>query len=301
MTHIRPVPTLMLLAIPLATSHASDYLYDGEAFFCSTTCNSFASLGGETGGSDNAVNSDVAGVIDLPIQPDGTFEFGVIPQGPIGSNCGFEPAIDDVLFSFSFTNAGAPLCPDPENPDLECTTNNVNPLVVDNNSAVVFGEGSVDADGNLTSGRLHFTFTVAPPLCNNSVGIEFNLSDASFTGDLFNGAIRFLEGTGQFAGPDSDSDGVADANDNCTLTANPDQRDSNGDGYGNACDTDLNGDCVTNVVDLGLLRSLFFSMNEDADFNGDGMVQIVDLGIMREAFFQPPGPSGLDGACESGE
>jgi Thrombospondin type 3 repeat len=38
--------------------------------------------------------------------------------------------------------------------------------------------------------------------------------------------------------PDRDSDGVPDANDNCPSVANPDQRDSNRDGKGDACQPD---------------------------------------------------------------
>jgi hypothetical protein len=91
---------------------------------------------------------------------------------------------------------------------------------------------------------------------------------------------------------DSDGDGVPDANDNCTLLSNPDQRDSNGDGFGNLCDPDLDNDGVVNTVDLGLLRLAFFSDDADADFNGDGVVNFLDLGIMRQFFFLPPGPAG---------
>ena len=92
---------------------------------------------------------------------------------------------------------------------------------------------------------------------------------------------------------DTDSDGVPDTDDNCTLVANPAQIDSNGDGFGNLCDADLNNDNVVNVVDLGLLRAVFFSNDADADLDGDGVVNVVDLGLMRQAFFGPPGPSGL--------
>jgi Zn-dependent metalloprotease len=43
---------------------------------------------------------------------------------------------------------------------------------------------------------------------------------------------------------DSDSDGVADAQDNCPLTSNPDQTDTDSDGKGNVCDADDDGDGV---------------------------------------------------------
>ncbi|MEO1574431.1 MAG: hypothetical protein AAFU65_05670, partial [Pseudomonadota bacterium] len=56
---------------------------------------------------------------------------------------------------------------------------------------------------------------------------------------------------------------------------------------------DLNNDGIVNVIDLGILRTVFFSNDPDADFNGDGVVNFVDLGIMRSRFFQPPGPAGL--------
>ncbi len=99
-------------------------------------------------------------------------------------------------------------------------------------------------------------------------------------------------------GVDSDSDGVVDAVDNCVLSANPDQTDSNADGYGNACDADLNDDCIVNATDLGLLRTVFFTADADADFTGDGIVNASDLGVMRATFFTPPGPSGLTTTCD---
>ncbi|MEO1574512.1 MAG: thrombospondin type 3 repeat-containing protein, partial [Pseudomonadota bacterium] len=92
---------------------------------------------------------------------------------------------------------------------------------------------------------------------------------------------------------DSDGDGVVDNQDNCTEEPNADQRDTNGDGYGNVCDADLNNDGIINVVDLGRLRAVFFTGDPDADFNGDGVVNVVDLGIMRAGFFGAPGPSGV--------
>ena len=88
----------------------------------------------------------------------------------------------------------------------------------------------------------------------------------------------------------SDGDSVPDDLDNCLLIDNEDQRDTDGDGFGNACDADLNNDGVINVVDLGLLRSVFFTNDPNADLNGDGVVNVVDLGILRAQFFGEPGP-----------
>ncbi len=79
--------------------------------------------------------------------------------------------------------------------------------------------------------------------------------------------------------------------DNCMGIDNPDQRDTDGDGYGNMCDPDLNNDGAINFLDLGILKSVFFSSNADADLNGDGAVNFLDLGIMKSMFFGAPGPN----------
>ena len=100
------------------------------------------------------------------------------------------------------------------------------------------------------------------------------------------------------SGVDTDGDGVLDADDNCTLASNVEQIDSDADGFGNACDADLNNDNIVNFADLGIFRLAFFgnpnsdNWNPDADFNGDGNVGFIDLGLMRTYFFGPPGPAG---------
>ncbi|MEQ6340462.1 MAG: dockerin type I domain-containing protein [Gammaproteobacteria bacterium] len=100
---------------------------------------------------------------------------------------------------------------------------------------------------------------------------------------------------------DSDSDGVPDYADNCLKIPNPDQLDSDGDGYGNICDGDLNNDNMTNSLDLGLFKRAFgptSTANDDlkdaADFNGDRRVNSLDLGTFKKLFGLPPGPSGLN-------
>jgi hypothetical protein len=95
------------------------------------------------------------------------------------------------------------------------------------------------------------------------------------------------------AGFDADVDGPLDGEDNCIETANADQRDTNGDGFGNACDPDLDDNGIVNFVDLGIMRSVFFQVDDDADLNGDGRVNFGDLAVLKQYFFQPPGPSGI--------
>ncbi|MFK7888404.1 MAG: hypothetical protein AB8G16_16200 [Gammaproteobacteria bacterium] len=41
----------------------------------------------------------------------------------------------------------------------------------------------------------------------------------------------------------------------------------------------MNNDCIVNVVDLGLMRTQFFSDADDPDLNEDGVVNVADLGL----------------------
>ena len=96
-----------------------------------------------------------------------------------------------------------------------------------------------------------------------------------------------------FVPPDADADGVPDTTDNCVLVSNPDQRDTNGDNFGNLCDADLNDDCSVNFPDLNLFKSVFFGNDPDADLDGDGTVNFADLELVKQQFFGSPGPSAL--------
>ena len=93
--------------------------------------------------------------------------------------------------------------------------------------------------------------------------------------------------------PDTDGDGVVDTQDNCTLAPNPNQRDTDADGFGNFCDADLNNDLTVNLSDFSLFRSAFGTADADADFNGDGSVNLSDFSIFRSLFGSAPGPSGI--------
>jgi uncharacterized repeat protein (TIGR03806 family) len=92
---------------------------------------------------------------------------------------------------------------------------------------------------------------------------------------------------------DTDSDQADDARDNCVTIANTDQRDTNDDGFGNACDADLNNSGgLVNFADLAVFRAAFGTSNADADFNGSGgLVNFGDIAIFRSLFGKPPGPA----------
>ena len=94
---------------------------------------------------------------------------------------------------------------------------------------------------------------------------------------------------------DADNDTVCDDIDNCTLVSNLAQRDTDGDGYGNFCDADLNGDLQTDLSDFSLFRIAFSTTEDpDADFDGSGSVDLTDFSLFRVMFGSPPGPSGLN-------
>ena len=101
---------------------------------------------------------------------------------------------------------------------------------------------------------------------------------------------------------DTDGDGVPDARDNATEVANPDQRDTDGDGYGNVVDPDLDDNGVVTASDATLFAAAFGQAVPAgdtgpiaaADFDGNGFVTASDARMFAEFFGGAPGPSFVD-------
>ncbi|MEM6639454.1 MAG: hypothetical protein AAF610_06095 [Pseudomonadota bacterium] len=132
---------------------------------------------------------------------------------------------------------------------------------------------------------------------NQSGTLFHSIAFASTSGETQDYLEFFSEFTLTAISEDTDGDGIDDELDNCSRIDSIDTRDADEDGIGNLCDTDLNNDCTTNFLDLGILRSQFFSPDPVADFNGDGTVNFVDLGVLRQNFFSAPGISGTPNIC----
>ena len=80
-------------------------------------------------------------------------------------------------------------------------------------------------------------------------------------------------------GEDSDGDGVPDSSDNCRLTPNPFQGDTDSDGYGNWCDCDLDNNEVVGMSDYSSFCSAWQTSDPHSDFDCDGIVGMSDYGI----------------------
>lgn len=80
------------------------------------------------------------------------------------------------------------------------------------------------------------------------------------------------DGLGDVCDPDADNDGILDETDNCPLTANADQADNDSDGLGDVCDGDDDNDGVLDLQD----NCPFKANSDQADVNNNGIGDVCD-------------------------
>ena len=100
------------------------------------------------------------------------------------------------------------------------------------------------------------------------------------------------DGTGDACDPDLDGDGINNDDDNCAALSNPEQVDSDGDGEGDACDEDTDGDGVLNESDNCPDTSNVGQADLDNDGIGDECDEDIDGdGVLNEDDEFPNDPS----------
>ena len=97
---------------------------------------------------------------------------------------------------------------------------------------------------------------------------------------------------------DTDGDGIPDDTDNCPCVSNALQIDTDGDGYGNRCDADLNNDGTVNAPDFGMFAFTYGLCEGDVNYNpdanltadsGDVCVNAPDFGVFAYYYSNPVG------------
>lgn len=108
------------------------------------------------------------------------------------------------------------------------------------------------------------------------------------------------DGLGDACDDDMDGDGAPNAADNCPAAANPAQEDLDNDGLGNACDQDDDGDAVADAID----NCPSLPNTGQTDLDSDGLGDLCDPDIDGDGVCNPssapsaPGCSGSDN-CSS--
>ena len=97
---------------------------------------------------------------------------------------------------------------------------------------------------------------VSGPNAGSYTGTGTNPAQADSDGDGLNDGAEANLGSNPLV-TDSDGDGLVDGSDNCPAVANPNQLDSNSDGVGNLCSSDLNGVWKMNLLTTSLTCPVF--------------------------------------------
>ena len=91
---------------------------------------------------------------------------------------------------------------------------------------------------------------------------------------------------------DTDFDGIADFEDNCSLDPNVDQVDADRDGFGNPCDADCTQDGIVGLPDY-IAMSRCRADRCACDLTGDGERNFGDFLLLSSRWGKRVGPSGM--------
>jgi hypothetical protein len=89
--------------------------------------------------------------------------------------------------------------------------------------------------------------------------------------DVHTAGYDYRTGSGRFS-LDADGDGFNHDADNCPLASNPDQRDSDGDNLGDACDTDDDNDGLSDAFEISIGTNTLL-----VDTDGDGLSDYAEV------------------------
>jgi hypothetical protein len=109
---------------------------------------------------------------------------------------------------------------------------------------------------------------------------------------------------------DTDGDAVPDLFDNCRDGSNgnpsangpfaavgacntPEQLDTDGDGFGNPCDGDLNQSGLVDGSDTSIMFGLLFQAGNAGDLDCTGLTDGSDVSALFTLLFKNPGPGAL--------
>lgn len=81
---------------------------------------------------------------------------------------------------------------------------------------------------------------------------------------------------------DTDSDGLYDFFDNCSTVGNPDQLDTDFDGFGNACDADDDADGIPDDIEISTGLNPLIAADAQTDIDNDGYANIVEYKLGSE-------------------
>ena len=115
-------------------------------------------------------------------------------------------------------------------------------------------------------------FAILEPLDDDDDGIENILDNCPETPNADQDDLDG-DGIGNACESDTDGDQIVDDEDRCPAVASPNNTDTDGDGHGDVCDSDIDGDLTFNNVD----NCPLIANPAQADYDGDGSGDACDL------------------------